>query len=196
MKKKKHVIAPSSFLCRFMDCMDFYAHRVNIIHLIKGYYPKYSMTVALAFFLVSLTFTWPSEKQLVYSSLTSFIALSFLFIMIAAGLFRLSGGTFKRRRNQEEWLMENIQDILQLLYGNISLQHCLYSLFILEVIAQFGKVLQGPVCMCIMAVVWLAWLVWREGKRMCLTNAMGVSGVKKVPQGVCSKHDSVSVFTA
>ncbi|ORC90954.1 uncharacterized protein TM35_000073780 [Trypanosoma theileri] len=147
-----------------MDCMDFNVHRINIVHLIKGYYPTYSMLVAAVFLLLSLTFAWPPGEQFLYSSFTSFIALSFLFFMVAAGLFRLSGGVFTRRRHQEEWLVENALDACQLLVNSFSLPQGLYSLLILEMIAQLGKVLQGTVCLCLVAAVWLGWLVWREVK--------------------------------
>ncbi|KEG09811.1 hypothetical protein DQ04_04591000 [Trypanosoma grayi] len=103
----------------------------------------------------------PSDRPL-YSGLVSFAAQSVAVLMIAGGLFRATGGVFTRRKHQEEWILDNVKDVLcELLDCASSVKVC-YVLLGLEVVAELGKMLQGHACVCVVLMVWSGWLLLRD----------------------------------
>ncbi|KAF8286211.1 hypothetical protein TcBrA4_0029870 [Trypanosoma cruzi] len=156
--KGRHSITPVSTLGRFFSVIDCELHRINIVYLVKGYNLRYSLTVATLLLLLALTFAFPTERPL-YVGVVSLLAQSFSVLMIAGGLYCATGGVFTRRRQQEEWLLGNVKDVLHLLMENASSFKAGYMLLALEAMARLGNVLQGSACVCALLLLWICWLL-------------------------------------
>ncbi|RNF12775.1 hypothetical protein TraAM80_00130 [Trypanosoma rangeli] len=150
----------SPTLGHFAEVIDCELHRVSIIYLVRGYHLGYSLAVATFLFLVALTFFFPA-KQPVYVGVVPFIACSFTVFMVAAGLFCAAGGVFTRRKRQEEWFLGNVKDLFHFLLENTSSYRMGQILLALEAMAQLGKILCGSACVCLLLLLWIAWLMLR-----------------------------------
>ncbi|RNF17427.1 uncharacterized protein Tco025E_04844 [Trypanosoma conorhini] len=158
--KAKHSLTVGSTLGHFAGIVDCELHRVNIVYLVRGYHMGYSLAVATYLLLVALTFLLPTERP-VYVGVLPFIARCVTVLMVAGGLFRTTGGVFTRRKHQEEWFLGNAKDFLYFLLDNASFSKLGYTLLVLEVMAQLGNVLRGSACVCVVLLLWLAWLLLR-----------------------------------
>ncbi|ESL10509.1 hypothetical protein TRSC58_01758 [Trypanosoma rangeli SC58] len=158
LTKTEHSRMSGSTLGHFAEVVDCELHRVSIIYLVRGYHTGYSLAVATFLLLVALTFFFPTTQP-VYVGVVPFIAWSFTVFMVAAGLFCAAGGIFTRRKRQEEWFLGNVKDALHFLLENTSSSRMGQMMLALEVMAQLGNVLCGSACVCVVLLLWIAWLM-------------------------------------
>lgn len=159
--QENNVLTPASPLGRFVGAIDRHLHRINVVHLVRGYCPEYSLAVATTMLLVVLTFAFPAERAL-YDGVAAFGFQAIAWLMVASGLFRASGGVFVQRPRQEEWLRENVRDALHALLRSTYSVNVVYMLLALEVVSELGKVMRGPACVCVVLLVWMGWLLLGE----------------------------------
>ncbi|KAG8348944.1 hypothetical protein TRVL_00213 [Trypanosoma vivax] len=146
------------FLENLVTVIDNHIQCISVWHLLRGYYLSYSLAAAVVLFSVSFSLLCPAEDAL-YQGLLSLFSQSFSVLILAGGMFRATGRKAVQRPKQEEWLLENVKDILQQMVLCAASKRALYLIVVLEAFLRLSDMFYASTCFCAVCIVWMVWLV-------------------------------------